>query len=87
MPEVRIRNTSRFFVIARASGREARHWIGTAERRSLLDSELASDLIDELTEIVKMINGLIMHRRSRIASETIAFYGDDALSPFLTPNP
>jgi len=44
-------------------------------------------LIDELTEIVKMINGLIMHRRSRIASETIAFYGDDALSPFLTPNP
>jgi four helix bundle protein len=88
------KDASRFFVIARASAREARHWLVCAESRGLLSKEAAAQSISELTEIVKMVNGLITHRRTRIVKEESALYdvmAEDELSPFLTltltPNP
>ena len=81
------RDTARFFVIARSSGREARHWLFTARRRQLVREDHATEMIGELTEIVKMINGLVRHRRSRQIAESMTPYDDEGLSPFLTPNP
>jgi four helix bundle protein len=54
----------RFFVFARASAREARHWVRTAARRDLLDAKQAEDIDLRLVEIAKSINGLIAYRRS-----------------------
>ena len=81
------RDTARFFVIARSSGREARHWIYVAARRGLIEEVQANAMVGELTEIVKMINGLIAHRKSRLAKEERTTYDDESLSPYLTPTP
>lgn len=82
------RDTARFFVIARSSAREARHWLIVSRRRSLIPLEKANAMVSELTEIVKMINGLITHRRSRIVKESPSHYdADDDLSPYLNPDP
>lgn len=53
----------RFFRIARGSCREARHWLRRAKARRMLSAETAEQWVREATEIAKMINGLIAHRK------------------------
>jgi four helix bundle protein len=64
----------RFFRYARSSGREARHWLARAVARGLLSAEEGGSLRGELTEVVKMINGLIRHRADSYVRETVALY-------------
>ena len=79
----------RFFRISRASCREARHWLRRAHARRVLKPEVAEEWIEEATEIAKMINGLIAHRKTILPSvrESLAEYdaNDLASDPF-TPN-
>lgn len=68
----------RFFRIARASCREMRHWIHRAHARRLIDDGCASAWIQEATELVGMINGLIRYRQERqnLVKEGPAIYDD-----------
>ena len=68
----------RFFRIARASCREMRHWIHRAHARNLMDDQLASSWINEATELVGMINGLIRFRQEnpKLVKESSAIYDD-----------
>ncbi len=79
----------RFFRIARASCREARNWLRRAKARRVLSDETADQWIGEATEIAKMINGLIAHRREirPKVRETVAEYdaSDPSADPF-APN-
>lgn len=58
----------RFFRIARGSCREMRHWIYRAQARRLIDDACAKAWIDEATEMVKMIQGLIRYRQERAST-------------------
>ena len=71
------RDAARFFLFARASGREARHWLDVSAERTLLPNEAAHEMLQELTEAVKMINGLIAHRRKTFVNEDRAPYDLD----------
>jgi four helix bundle protein len=53
----------RFFLYARASAREARHWLRRAADRKLIRLDLAGDIERRLIETAKSINGLIKYRR------------------------
>ena len=53
-----------FFVIARASAREARYWLERAADRNLLKRETAAQQIQELTSATRALNQLITFRRS-----------------------
>lgn len=73
-----------FFVIARASAREARYWMERALERKLLSQEVGNQWLDALTTVTKRLNSLISYRRSNdlpsSVHETPEFY-----DPF-TPN-
>lgn len=73
------RDTIRFFHISRASAREARHFVQRAAVRDLLPKDQAKEIVQELTEVAKMINALIRHRRTALDSvkETQAPYPSD----------
>jgi four helix bundle protein len=60
------KDAARFFVVARASAREARRWLVWAGSRRLLGEARSRELVSELTEMVK---SLIAHRRSRVVKE------------------
>lgn len=60
------RDTIRFFHIAWASAREARHFVQRAALRDLISASDGEALTQELTEIAEMINALIRHRRSEL---------------------
>lgn len=52
-----------FLVIARASARETRYWIQRAESRSLLSSETANVLLDDIDRGTRQLNTVIQYRR------------------------
>jgi four helix bundle protein len=56
----------RFFVIARASAREARYWLKRAVRRSLIKSDDWKRLDDQIESANKSLNGLINYQRNSI---------------------
>lgn len=66
----------RFWRYSRASAREARHWFQRAQVRGYLNENYGSAGIQELTEIVLMIQGLIRNRESRgnLVREEVATY-------------
>lgn len=53
-----------FFVIARASAREACHWLQLATRRKLIDHAAGAKLVLDLQVASKGLNKLISYRRS-----------------------
>ena len=61
-------DAARFFVIARASAREARYWLTRAAKRGLIPQDAAEAKIADLVEATKMLNGLIAYRRRSGAS-------------------
>jgi four helix bundle protein len=91
-----VQDTSRFFVYARASAREARHFIRSCRTRNLLPIEQADAWIAEVTEIGKMIHAFKKHRESQGSKvkESRSSYGeavpdpfDDADATFPSPSP
>lgn len=63
----------RFFVIARASGRETRYWLKRASKRKLLTSPQSESLQEAIDHALRAINKLINYRRgldSRFVRET-----------------
>ncbi len=67
----------RFFVIGRASAREARLWISRAIRRGLISEAEGARSLDDLDSAARMLNQLINYRRSaKFVKETRATYGD-----------
>jgi four helix bundle protein len=54
----------RFFIIARASAREARLWINRAIRRQLVREQEGLDALTRLDLGARMLNQLINYRRS-----------------------
>jgi four helix bundle protein len=57
------RDALRLFYIARGSGREARHWINRANCRSLITEDVAENWCAEITELLRMLQGIVRHRR------------------------
>jgi four helix bundle protein len=72
----------RFFVIARASARESRHWVRRAIAREIIDNSCGEMCIDELTQVVRMINALIRYRvtKKSVVKEERAPYGEESLT-------
>jgi four helix bundle protein len=74
-------DATRFFIYARASAREARHWLRCAVHRKLLERSTAISQDARLVEVAKSINGLISYRRRSLATqsvrETEAEYGSE----------
>jgi len=56
-------DAARFFVIARASAREARYWIERATSRALISRPEADHQTAELTTAMQQLNALIRYRR------------------------
>ena len=54
----------RFFVIARASAREAAHWVNRASVRKLMPQGFADSLLDAIDHSGRAINRLIQYRRA-----------------------
>ena len=54
----------RFFVIARASGRETRFWLRRAAKRNLITDSQASRFEEAIDHALKATNKLIAYRRS-----------------------
>ena len=63
------KDSSRFFRYARNSGREARHWLRRCHRRELISQGQFETLLSELTQVVRMVNGLLRHRTQLIVRE------------------
>ncbi|RYG49397.1 four helix bundle protein [bacterium] len=65
----------RFLVMARASAREARHWLSVAKVRGLLPEPQASEVLDEVGVVGKMISKMIEARKAtRAVREEVAVY-------------
>jgi four helix bundle protein len=74
-----------FFVIARASAREARYWIRCAVTRNLVAADDGEARIAELADAAQMLNALIRYRRSRArprnVRETAPQYDASSVDP------
>jgi four helix bundle protein len=57
-----------FFVIARASGREAKFWLRRARQRALLTPEMADDCVDRLVSVLRRLGTLMTSRRRRLST-------------------
>lgn len=68
-----------FFVIARASAREARYWLIRAATRGLLPAELSQARIEQIVKATKLLNLLISYRRTHRRRDRIS----DAVAPYL----
>jgi four helix bundle protein len=53
-----------FFIIARASAREARYWLLRATVRELVTSDQSELLVKQITSSTIKLNNLIRHRRT-----------------------
>ena len=77
-----------FFVIARASARETKMWLGKAVKRTLVDPVEGELQINKLTMATRLLNNLVRYRRERgafsVINEQIAEY---AANPFTDPRP
>jgi four helix bundle protein len=76
-----------FFVIARASAREARYWLTRAITRRLITTEEGETQLLALTSATQMLNRLIAYRRTQAMADRVREPGalyDLALSdPFV----
>ncbi|RYG35274.1 four helix bundle protein [bacterium] len=65
----------RFLVMARASARESRHWLGVARDRALINEPEASQMNEEITVVGKMVSKMIEVRKAtRAVREETASY-------------
>ncbi len=74
----------RFFVISRASAREARVWIRRAAKRRLIEQEDADAQVAKLSYATKQLNALINYRRAStkgtaVREERELYKADDSL--------
>lgn len=71
------RDSKHFFVIARGSARETRHWIKRCVARKLIDAETAESWSNEIVQVLRMVHGLVRYREARTKSiaEDRASYG------------
>ena len=76
-----------FFVIARASAREARYWLKRAVVRCLIPVAAADEQIAALTSATQLLNRLIATRRRSIRASKVrepqAVYQVDGGDPFI----
>jgi four helix bundle protein len=78
-----------FFVMARASAREAAYWVRRAKKRSLISVARAADYLERLDHATRALNNLITYRRQRgplQAKESRATYNSSGCE-HQTPNP
>ena len=61
----------RFFIIARASAREARLWVRRSQKRGLIQNEPANSMVERLERGAKLLNMLINYRRGKSASDVV----------------
>lgn len=77
-----------FFVVARASAREARLWIRRSAKRKLVASQDADRQVEKLTRATRLLNLLVGYRRRSVSSgrvrEIKANYLADT-DPFVEP--
>ena len=75
-----------FFVMGRASAREARYWIQRAIFRDLISTEDGGARVTALTEATRMLNGLIRYRRAHtrpgVVRERQSYYLVEVEDPF-----
>lgn len=62
----------RFFVIARASAREARYWITCALNRGLVEQQAADAQLKDLIKATRSLNSLIRYRRTRKQGDRVS---------------
>jgi four helix bundle protein len=62
------RDSRHFFVIARASVRESRHWRHRAKSRKLITEEQGQRWIDEMNQLLRMVHGIVKYRTARALS-------------------
>jgi four helix bundle protein len=78
-----------FFVIARASAREARYWLRRAITRKLIPAKDGEVQLSVLTAATQMLNRLIAYRRTQRNSHRVrepqATYHHDGTDPFVVP--
>jgi len=83
-------DAAHFFIIARASAREARYWIERATVRQLIRQEVGETQVAALCSATQLLNRLIRYRRSRRQSDRVkemqAKYVVEAGDPF-APDP
>jgi four helix bundle protein len=60
-----------FFVVARASAREARLWIRRAAKRKLVSSQDAQDQVEKLTRATRLLNILMGYRRKSVGTTRV----------------
>jgi four helix bundle protein len=76
-----------FFVIGRASAREARYWLQRAMIRGLLDHQDGAAKITEIVTAAQLLNRLITYRRNRGRTDRVqeetTYYETDPFSPAL----
>jgi four helix bundle protein len=61
-----------FFIVARASAREARYWLTRARVRGLLSEAMSEEQIARLTDATRQLNALISYRRARAGTGKVA---------------
>ena len=61
----------RFFIIARASAREARYWVSRAIARGLISREEGTQKVDEVVSATQLLNRLIGYRRAAVKGDRI----------------
>ncbi len=79
------RDAVKFFIYARASARETRHWLERAKQRKLITEQTGLDLLARIISIAKQINGLINYRRNgatQVREERTAYPGNSTEDPF-----
>ncbi len=73
-----------FFVIARASAREAAFWLRRCRRRKLIQEPRVTDYLTRLEQALRALNALITYRRSKgkfKVEEESAIYGTLSTPP------
>jgi len=70
-----------FFIIARASAREARYWIQQAVKRNLVSAEEGDAQTDALAAATQLLSRLINYRRAHKAVKVT-----EAAAPYVTPD-
>ena len=70
-----------FFIIARASAREARYWLERARTRGLLSESEASEYLELLAQATRRLNGLINYRRGKQTGSVTR----ETTDPYATP--
>src|SRR5437868_4119849 len=60
-----------FFIMARASARETRMWLGKAAKRQQINLADAEEQIGKLTKGARLLNNLVRYRKARGTSQAV----------------